>query len=290
MIIASVNRIIVTINKGKRMPSENHLTIRDYFDRVMGGRPRNKKGLSPGKAKSSDSRAFHQILTSKRNQRSTNTPAKSSGLKIGDYRAKPVRAKHKFKSRPEMTPVKKKAIGSTDIGSGHPVLFESKVSATKTAAPSQVVKNDLSRLRSAGLRSLQKQAAAGERQKIETSILKAAQKYDLPVNLIKSVIRAESNFQVKAVSHAGAQGLMQLMPDTAEELGVKNPFNIAENIDGGSRYLRKMLDSFGGDLKLALAAYNAGPEAVIKYGGKVPPYRETQQYVQRVLRFTRQLA
>ena len=270
------------------MPSENHLTIRDYFDRVMGGRPRNKKGLSPGKTTSSDSRAFHQILTSKRNQRSTNTRAKLSGLKIGDYRAKPVRAKHKFKSRPEMTPVKK-TIGNTDIGSGHSVLFESKVSAKRTATSSQVIKDDLSRLRSTGLRTLQEQAAAGERQKIEASILKAAQKYDLPVNLIKSVIRAESNFQVKAVSHAGAQGLMQLMPDTAEELGVKNPFNIAENIDGGSRYLRKMLDSFGGDLKLALAAYNAGPEAVIKYGGKVPPFRETQQYVNRVLRFTGQM-
>ncbi len=270
------------------MPSENHLTIRDYFDRVMGGRPQNKKGLSPGKAKSSGSRTFHQILTSKRNQRSTNTRAKSSGLKIGDYLAKPVRAKHKFKLRPEMTPVKK-TITDTGIGSGHPALSEPRVSAKKMAVPSRVVKNDLSRLRSAGLRSLRKQAATGERQKIEISILKAAQKYDLPVNLIKSVIRAESNFQVKAVSHAGAQGLMQLMPDTAEELGVKNPFNIAENIDGGSRYLRKMLDRFGGDLKLALAAYNAGPEAVIKYGGKVPPYRETQQYVNRVLRFTRQM-
>jgi soluble lytic murein transglycosylase-like protein len=81
---------------------------------------------------------------------------------------------------------------------------------------------------------------------------------------------------------------MQLMPETASKLGVQNPFDIEENIDGGCRYLRKMLDSFGGDIKLALAAYNAGPEAVIKYGGKVPPYRETRQYVKRVLRFTRQ--
>jgi len=271
------------------MPSENHLTIRDYFDRVMGGRPRNKKGLSPGKPKSSDSKTFQQILTSKRNQRSTNTRAKSSGLKIGDYLARPVRAKHKFKPRPEMTPVKK-TMANTDTGSGHPALSGSKVSFKKTATTSRIVKNDLSRLRSAGLQSLLKQTGAGERQKIETSILKAAQKYDLPVNLIKSVIRAESNFQVKAVSHAGAQGLMQLMPATARELGVNNPFNIEENIDGGSRYLRKMLDSFGGDLKLALAAYNAGPEAVVKYGGKVPPYKETQQYVKRVLRFTRQMA
>jgi soluble lytic murein transglycosylase-like protein len=134
------------------------------------------------------------------------------------------------------------------------------------------------------------QTGIHEQNKIEKSISKAAQKYDLPVKLIKGVIRAESNFQVKAVSRAGAQGLMQLMPATARELGVENPFNIEENIDGGARYLRKMLDSFGGDLKLALAAYNAGPEAVIKYGGKVPPYLETQQYVQRVLRFARQMA
>jgi soluble lytic murein transglycosylase-like protein len=269
------------------MSSEYHLTIRDYIDRAMGGRPRNKKGLSSTRTRSSAAKGFHQILTSRSAPRSTRAPAKSGGLKAADYLARPVHAKNKLKPRSAIAPGKK-AIANTDVSAGHPALGESKLSAVKTAALSRPIKNDVSHLRAAGLRSLHRQVGTNEQQKIKNSILKAAQKYDLPVHLINGVIRAESNFQVKAVSHAGAQGLMQLMPDTARELGVKNPFNIEENIDGGSRYLRKMLDSFGGDLKLALAAYNAGPEAVIKYGGKVPPYRETQQYVNRVLRFAKQ--
>ncbi len=269
------------------MSSENHLTIRDYIDRAMGGKPRTRKGISPTRTRSTGAKGFHQILTSQSAPRSTKAQVKSGGLKAADYLARPVHARHKFKPRPVLA-TGKKAMANTDIFAGHPVLGEPKVSAIQTAAPSQPLKNDVSQLRSTGLRSLPKQAGANEQQKIKNSILKAAQKYDLPVNLITGVIRAESNFQVKAVSHAGAQGLMQLMPGTARELGVNNPFSIEENIDGGSRYLRKMLDSFGGNLKLALAAYNAGPEAVIRYGGKVPPFRETQQYVNRVLRFTRQ--
>ena len=269
------------------MPTENHLTIRDYFDRVIGARPRNRRTLAPNKARLSDTGAFHQILTSQRRKRSNKPEAKPGGLKISDYLARPVRAKSRFKLRSVKTPVHK-SNANKDIFLGHPAPAESKDSPQTAAAPPPSLKTDLSRLRPVGLRSLPKQAGTDEHQKIEASILKASRKYDLPVNLIKSVIRAESNFQVKAVSHAGAQGLMQLMPATARELGVKNPFNIEENIDGGSRYLRKMLNSFGGNLKLALAAYNAGPEAVIKYGGKVPPYTETQQYVRRVLKFTRQ--
>jgi hypothetical protein len=128
-----------------------------------------------------------------------------------------------------------------------------------------------------------------EHQIIDQNVQKAAAKYDLSPDLIRGVIRAESNFKVKAVSSAGAQGLMQLMPATAKELGVKNSFDIAQNIDGGAKYLRKMLDRFGGNIRKALAAYNAGPGTVIKYNGRVP-YPETRQYVRRVLRFSRQMA
>jgi len=137
--------------------------------------------------------------------------------------------------------------------------------------------------------SIAVQTGSNYNRMIEKSIHNAAQKYNLPAALIRGVIRAESNFEVGAVSRAGAQGLMQLMPGTAKELGVDNPFDIEQNIDGGARYLRKMLDSFGGDIKVALAAYNAGPGAVAKYGGNVPPYQETQQYIHRVLRFSKQM-
>jgi soluble lytic murein transglycosylase-like protein len=136
--------------------------------------------------------------------------------------------------------------------------------------------------------SSQVKTGSKERLTIEKSISKAAARYNLPPALIKGIIKAESNFQVSAVSHAGAQGLMQLMPGTARELGVENPFDIDQNIDGGSRYLRKMLDNFDGDIRSALAAYNAGPGTVRKYKGDVP-YQETQQYVDRVLRFSKRI-
>ena len=117
---------------------------------------------------------------------------------------------------------------------------------------------------------------------IVRSIRQAAEKYNLSEKLIASIIRAESNFQIDAVSPAGAQGLMQLMPATARDLGVSDPFDVQQNIDGGAKYIRQMLDRFGGDVKSALAAYNAGPGTVERYNGDVP-YQETRQYIQRVL-------
>jgi soluble lytic murein transglycosylase len=103
--------------------------------------------------------------------------------------------------------------------------------------------------------------------------------------LVKAVVAAESNFEIEAVSRVGAQGLMQLMPATAAELGVESPFQPLENLKGGVRYLKQMLDRYG-DVERALAAYNAGPSAVDRHGG-IPPYRETQAYVKRVLKYYR---
>ena len=118
---------------------------------------------------------------------------------------------------------------------------------------------------------------------LESVIQPAAAKYDLDPNLVAAVIWAESSGDPNAVSKKGARGLMQLMPATARELGVGNVLDPGQNVDGGSHYLRRMPDEHDGDLSLALAAYNAGPDAVRKYGG-VPPYRETRDYVGRVLR------
>ena len=124
---------------------------------------------------------------------------------------------------------------------------------------------------------------SGEQSKsdIDSLIEESAQRYQLDRALIKAVIKVESNFNPRVVSVKGAQGLMQLMPGTAAEVGVRNPFDPAESIQGGSLYLRKMLDSFDRNLDYALAAYNAGPNAIRKYGG-IPPYEETRNYVKRV--------
>ncbi|AOY78373.1 hypothetical protein BJL90_13835 [Clostridium formicaceticum] len=110
----------------------------------------------------------------------------------------------------------------------------------------------------------------------------AAEKYNLSSALIKSVIKAESNFNPKALSRAGAQGLMQLMPATAKELQVTDVWNPQQNIEGGAKYLRQLLDQYDGNLSLSLAAYNAGPGNVNRYGG-IPPFAETQNYVKSIL-------
>ena len=120
----------------------------------------------------------------------------------------------------------------------------------------------------------------------DLDITRVSKRYNVDPHLIKAIIHTESDFNHRAVSKQGAQGLMQLMPETAKELRVQNPFNPRENIDGGARYFRKLLDTFDGNIKLSLAAYNAGPRQVQQAKG-VPPIPETVRYVKKVLRHYR---
>lgn len=125
-------------------------------------------------------------------------------------------------------------------------------------------------------------AANADPQVYEQLIVSTANKYGVSPALVKAVIQAESGYNPNAVSRAGASGLMQLMPGTAKQLKVADSFDPRQNVDGGVRYLKFLLDTFKGDVSLALAAYNAGLGKVARYGG-IPPYEETRTYVNRVL-------
>lgn len=149
----------------------------------------------------------------------------------------------------------------------HPFIT---VSEPVTPKEAEVEKTDVKELTEADKKKL-----------IDKTIKDAAEKYNIDEKIIRSVIRQESAFDQFAVSRAGAMGLMQLMPRTALELGVTKPFDIEQNINGGVKYLRQMLDRYDGDLTLSLAAYNAGPHRVDSAGG-IPDIKETQNYVKRI--------
>ncbi len=124
----------------------------------------------------------------------------------------------------------------------------------------------------------------------DSIIEKAALSASVEPNLLRAVIVVESGFNSRAVSKRGAVGLMQLMPATATRFGVSNPYDPKQNVHGGARYLKFLIDRFGQDIRLALAAYNAGEEAVDRNGGRIPPFTETMAYVPRVLKIYRMLA
>jgi soluble lytic murein transglycosylase-like protein len=268
------------------MAADTHLTIKDYFDRLFAERQGTRRHLYRTKRVSPKNRLFDQLLASRQIQNAKSQNLKSKGLTIADYLANPVRGTFRKRNHFKEATPKEKILQnpgeSIAPASAHPSDYKARLSPKKQA--------QVKMPRQAQASSEKTKIREREQQKIEKSISRASRKYNLPVELIKGVIKVESNFNINALSHAGAQGLMQLMPGTAKELGVNNPFDIEQNIDGGARYLRKMLDSFGGDVKLALAAYNAGPGAVKKYGGKIPPYQETERYIDRILRFCKQIA
>lgn len=228
---------------------------------------------------------FSKLLAavSPKSEAPTVESAKPAGMTAADYLVRPVRA-----LRPEP------AAQDRPLSQAPPRAVTVETMAAppeKTASPPAHEPSGpsplISRLRAkpgplSQAREIVPNGDSALRQKIDHSVTKAAGKYDLPASLIHGVIKAESDFQPRAVSPDGAQGLMQLMPGTARDLGVRNPFDIEQNIDGGARYLRQMLDMFDGNLKKALAAYNAGPATVQRHNG-IPPYAETRDYVQKVI-------
>jgi soluble lytic murein transglycosylase-like protein len=257
------------------MAVEKPLTVRDYLEPRRAAAAGSRSAVAAGRRAAS----FQEML---KNQRLQTAEVSAAGFNISDYLKSPV-MKHQAMRAPRPSGVTiDSAVGpqvtATAVGAGDATRHRLVESDQASKA-----KGDRRTHRSLQNTSQEIRADTSSGQPVEKSIQQAAAKYNLSPELIRSVIRAESNFQVDAVSPAGAKGLMQLMPETAKELGVTNPFDIHQNIDGGARYLRQMLDRFGGDLKRALAAYNAGPGAVEQHNGEVP-YAETRQYVKRVMR------
>ena len=260
------------------------LTINDYFNKAGMHLQHNRisrqvVGKMP--SKNSDFKQLLKGLSSDKNQSSDTV----NGLGLSDYR------KHAIKVRPTIS-LKETLTHTPEIEKNTATKTESEkntpsISDTIDKNKLKIDPNSSTEMTNTQNTDKNSENGTSERQNIDSLIQKAADKYNLTPKLISAVIKAESDFNADVISRAGAQGLMQLMPETAKELGVTDPFDVEQNIEGGVRYLRQMMDQFKGNVRLALAAYNAGPGAVQRYQG-IPPYQETIQYVQKVLKFSLQ--
>lgn len=286
------------------MTIRSNMTIEDYMRNSYGRFKVIRKDLKPQKEVSATSDSqFNGILSSFKKPSDQPEPKVVKGLTIADYKMRPVSNHY---ARAEVQTSAKIQTSSPEKSSYIPAVKEvyeymfgpeiqqeipslqsncvNNAEIIKDTHPKTALKSlDTNIISSNKVLTEPKNISLRTKStKIEKAIQDAAAKYQLSPKLIRGVIKAESNYEVNAVSSAGAQGLMQLMPATAKDLGVDKPFDIHQNIDAGVRYLRQMLDMFDGNLKKALSAYNAGPATVKRYNGDVP-FSETRQYVERVI-------
>jgi len=279
------------------MAIESKMTIEDYMKKVSGRYKVIRQDLKPQKETQAASSDFNGILSTFKKPSRQIEPKTTKGLSVAGYRLHPVASSYNSIPLP--------ADSQTSSDPSHGVTAYKEASEyllgpeTQNTQPPNTGTNDRTQsVSQSGLsnsqgtllptsrKGLSQIRSSANSHTIEKAIQDAAAQYQLSPKLIKGVIKAESDYDANAVSPAGAQGLMQLMPGTAKDLGVKNPFDIKQNIDGGVRYLKKMMDMFGGNVRQALSAYNAGPETVKRYNGNVP-YSETRQYVNRVMDHTK---
>jgi soluble lytic murein transglycosylase-like protein len=278
------------------MGIQSKMTIEDYMKNASGRFKVVRQDLKPQKeTQQPSSSEFNGILSTFKKPSIQSESKTMKGLSVADYRSHPATSPYNPPAKqlpenakvPDPDPSAYKEASEYLLGSETqqiqlPISQEAGADDRTQDISSSCFSNSPDTHFPPSCRGASQIRPSATSQKIEKAIQDAAAQYQLSPKLIKGVIKAESNYDANALSPAGAQGLMQLMPGTARDLGVKNPFDIKQNIDGGVRYLKKMMDMFGGNVRQALSAYNAGPETVKRYNGNVP-YSETRQYVDRVI-------